>query len=71
MDRIDAMQVFAATPDDGSRAGASRRLGRAPAAVERLPRRAGVGARRARRHAAVWRSMGGNASVTAFGRDAA
>jgi DNA-binding transcriptional LysR family regulator len=35
MDRIDAMKVFIATLDEGSLAGASRRLGRSPAAVSR------------------------------------
>ncbi|AIO42346.1 LysR family transcriptional regulator [Burkholderia sp. AU19243] len=35
MDRIDAMKVFVATLDEGSLAGASRRLGRSPAAVSR------------------------------------
>jgi hypothetical protein len=33
MDRIDAMKVFVAALDEGSLAGASRRLGRSPAAV--------------------------------------
>jgi DNA-binding transcriptional LysR family regulator len=33
MDRIDAMTVFVATVDEGSLAGAARRLGRSPAAV--------------------------------------
>ncbi|SAL53528.1 LysR family transcriptional regulator [Caballeronia turbans] len=31
MDRIDAMKVFIATLDEGSLAGAGRRLGRSPA----------------------------------------
>jgi DNA-binding transcriptional LysR family regulator len=35
MDRIDAMRVFVATLDEGSLAGAGRRLGRSPAAVSR------------------------------------
>jgi len=35
MDRIDAMKVFIATLDEGSLAGAGRRLGRSPAAVSR------------------------------------
>jgi DNA-binding transcriptional LysR family regulator len=35
MDRIDAMKVFVATLDEGSLAGAGRRLGRSPAAVSR------------------------------------
>ncbi|MFM0310614.1 LysR family transcriptional regulator [Paraburkholderia sp. RL17-383-BIF-A] len=35
MDRIDAMKVFVATLDEGSLVGASRRLGRSPAAVSR------------------------------------
>lgn len=35
MDRIDAMRVFVATLDEGSLAGAARRLGRSPAAVSR------------------------------------
>ena len=35
MDRIDAMKVFVATVDEGSLAGAARRLGRSPAAVSR------------------------------------
>jgi DNA-binding transcriptional LysR family regulator len=35
MDRIDAMKVFVATLDEGSLAGAARRLGRSPAAVSR------------------------------------
>ncbi|QTO47005.1 LysR family transcriptional regulator [Burkholderia latens] len=35
MDRIDTMKVFVATLDEGSLAGASRRLGRSPAAVSR------------------------------------
>ena len=35
MDRIDAMKVFIATLDEGSLAGAARRLGRSPAAVSR------------------------------------
>lgn len=35
MDRIDAMRVFIAALDEGSLAGASRRLGRSPAAVSR------------------------------------
>ncbi|WP_118178535.1 LysR family transcriptional regulator [Paraburkholderia phosphatilytica] len=35
MDRIDAMKVFVAALDEGSLAGASRRLGRSPAAVSR------------------------------------
>ena len=33
MDRIDAMKVFVAALDEGSLAGASRKLGRSPAAV--------------------------------------
>jgi DNA-binding transcriptional LysR family regulator len=35
MDRIDAIKVFVATLDEGSLAGASRKLGRSPAAVSR------------------------------------
>ncbi|MFM0208626.1 LysR family transcriptional regulator [Paraburkholderia sediminicola] len=35
MDRIDVMKVFVATLDEGSLAGAGRRLGRSPAAVSR------------------------------------
>ena len=35
MDRIDAMKVFVAAVDEGSLAGAGRRLGRSPAAVSR------------------------------------
>ncbi len=35
MDRIDAMNVFVAALDEGSLAGASRKLGRSPAAVSR------------------------------------
>lgn len=35
MDRIDAMRVFVAALDEGSLAGAGRRLGRSPAAVSR------------------------------------
>lgn len=35
MDRIDAMKVFVAALDEGSLAGAARRLGRSPAAVTR------------------------------------
>ena len=35
MDRIDAMKVFVAALDEGSLAGAARRLGRSPAAVSR------------------------------------
>src|SRR6267142_2556746 len=35
MDRIDAMKVFVATVDEGSLAGAGRRLRRSPAAVSR------------------------------------
>ena len=35
MDRIDAMKVFVATLDEGSLAGAARRLGKSPAAVSR------------------------------------
>ncbi|MDI1435809.1 LysR family transcriptional regulator [Polyangium sorediatum] len=35
MDRIDAMRVFVATLDEGSLAGAARKLGRSPAAVTR------------------------------------
>jgi len=35
MDRIDAMKVFVATVDEGSLAGAARRLGRSAAAVSR------------------------------------
>jgi DNA-binding transcriptional LysR family regulator len=35
MDRIDAMKVFVATVDEGSLAGAGRRLNRSPAAVSR------------------------------------
>ncbi|WP_019832143.1 LysR family transcriptional regulator [Sphingomonas sp. PR090111-T3T-6A] len=35
MDRIDAMKVFVATLDEGSLAGAGRRLGKSPAAVSR------------------------------------
>lgn len=35
MDRLDAMKVFVATLDEGSLAGAGRRLGRSPAAVSR------------------------------------
>ena len=33
MDRLDAMRVFAAAVDEGSLAGAARKLGRSPAAV--------------------------------------
>jgi hypothetical protein len=33
MDRIDAMTAFVATVDEGSLAGAARRLGRSPAAI--------------------------------------
>jgi DNA-binding transcriptional LysR family regulator len=35
MDRIDAMKVFVAALDEGSLAGAARRLGKSPAAVSR------------------------------------
>ncbi len=35
MDRIDAMKIFVAALDEGSLAGASRKLGRSPAAVSR------------------------------------
>ncbi|WP_348980468.1 LysR family transcriptional regulator [Polyangium sp. 15x6] len=35
MDRIDAMRVFVATLDEGSLAGAARKLGRSPAAITR------------------------------------
>jgi DNA-binding transcriptional LysR family regulator len=35
MDRIDAMKIFVAALDEGSLAGAGRRLGRSPAAVSR------------------------------------
>src|SRR2546430_6280357 len=35
MDRIDAMRVFVAVLDEGSLAGAGRKLGRSPAAVSR------------------------------------
>lgn len=46
MDRIDAMTAFVATVDEGSLAGAARRLGRSPAAVTRalalLERRTGT-----------------------------
>lgn len=35
MDRIEAMRIFVATLDEGSLAGAGRRLGRSPAAVSR------------------------------------
>jgi DNA-binding transcriptional LysR family regulator len=35
MDRIEAMRVFVAALDEGSLAGAGRRLGRSPAAVSR------------------------------------
>jgi DNA-binding transcriptional LysR family regulator len=35
MDRIEAMKVFVATLDEGSLAGAGRRLKRSPAAVSR------------------------------------
>ena len=46
MDRIDAMTAFVATVDEGTLAGASRRLGRSPAAVTRavaaLERRTGT-----------------------------
>jgi DNA-binding transcriptional LysR family regulator len=35
MDRIEAMKIFVATIDEGSLAGASRKLGRSPAAVSR------------------------------------
>src|SRR5260370_25209775 len=35
MDRIDAMKVFVAVLDEGSLAGAGRKLGRSPAAVSR------------------------------------
>ncbi len=35
MDRIEAMRVFIAALDEGSLAGAGRRLGRSPAAVSR------------------------------------
>jgi DNA-binding transcriptional LysR family regulator len=38
MDRIDAMKVFVAALDEGSLAGAARRLGKSPAAPrDRLP----------------------------------
>ncbi len=46
MDRLDAMRVFVASLDEGSLAGAGRRLGRSPAAVTRaiafLERQVGV-----------------------------
>ena len=35
MDRIDAMKVFVTALDEGSLAGAGRKLGRSPAAVSR------------------------------------
>ena len=35
MDRLDAMKVFVVTLDEGSLAGAGRKLGRSPAAVSR------------------------------------
>jgi DNA-binding transcriptional LysR family regulator len=35
MDRIDAIKVFVTALDEGSLAGASRKLGRSPAAVSR------------------------------------
>jgi len=35
LDRIDAMKVFVAALDEGSLAGAARKLGRSPAAVSR------------------------------------
>ena len=35
MDRIDAMNVFVSALDEGSLAGAGRKLGRSPAAVSR------------------------------------
>jgi len=35
VDRIDAMKVFVSAVDEGSLAGAGRRLGRSPAAVSR------------------------------------
>ena len=35
MDRIDAMKVFVAVLDEGSLAGAGRKLGKSPAAVSR------------------------------------
>ena len=35
MDRIDAMKVFVAALNEGSLAGAGRRLGKSPAAVSR------------------------------------
>src|SRR3954469_13460946 len=35
MDRIEAMRVFVAALDEGSLAGAGRRLGKSPAAVSR------------------------------------
>ena len=35
MDRIDAMKIFVTALDEGSLAGAGRRLGRSPAAVSR------------------------------------
>ena len=35
MDRIDAMKIFVATLDEGSLAGAGRRLKKSPAAVSR------------------------------------
>ena len=35
MDRIDAMKVFVAALDEGSLAGAGRKLGKSPAAVSR------------------------------------
>ena len=35
MDRIDAMTAFVAALDEGSLAGAARRLGRSPAAITR------------------------------------
>src|ERR1700677_3121196 len=35
MDRIDAMKIFVAALDEGSLAGAGRKLGRSPAAVSR------------------------------------
>ena len=47
MDRIDAMRVFVTTLDEGSLAGAGRKLGRSPAAVSRaiafLEERIGAG----------------------------
>ncbi|MGC1776261.1 MAG: LysR family transcriptional regulator, partial [Pseudolabrys sp.] len=36
MDRIDAMKVFVTAVDEGSLAGAARRLKRSPTAVSRL-----------------------------------